>query len=66
MSALKNFGIEKVIENVIKEVGPKFFAEGANAFADKISPTASELLRNKSPEGGKLMSIIREARKLRK
>ena len=66
MSALKSFGIDKVIEKVIKEVGPKFFAEGANAFADKIAPTASKLLRDKSPEGGKLMSAIREARNLKK
>ncbi len=66
MSSLKNFGIDKVIEKVIKEVAPKFFAEGANAFADKIAPTASNLLRNKSSEGGKLMSAIREARKLKK
>lgn len=66
MSALKNFGIDKVIEKVIKEVGPKFFAEGANAFADKIAPTASKLLKEGSPEGGKLMGAIKEARKLRK
>ena len=66
MNALKNFGFDKIIENVIKDVAPKFFAEGANAFADKIAPTASKLLRDGSPEGAKLMSAIREARNLRK
>lgn len=71
MNALKNFGFDQVINKVIKEVGPKFFAEGANAMADKVSPIAHDLFRNGASkatrsEGAKLMCAIKEARKLRK
>ena len=75
MKALNNLGIDKLLENALKK---KDFAEGftigraiglvqgANAVADKISPIASKLLRNGSPEGGQLMNIIKEVRRLGK
>lgn len=75
MKALKNLGIDKLLENVLKK---KDFAEGftigraiglvqgANAVADKMSPIVAKLLRNGSPEGGQLMNIIKEVRKLGK
>ncbi|MGB7472958.1 hypothetical protein [Trichococcus sp.] len=75
MKALKNLGIDKLLENALKK---KDFAEGftigraiglvqgANALADKISPIVAKLLRNGSPEGGQLMNIIKEVRKLGK
>ena len=75
MKALKNLGIDKLLENVLKK---KDFAEGfsiglaigfvhgVNDFANKIAPLASKLLRNGSPEGGQLMNIIKEVRKLGK
>lgn len=75
MKALKNLGIDKLLENALKK---KDFAEGftigraiglvqgANAVADKISPIVAKLLRNGSPEGGQLMNIIKEVRKLGK
>lgn len=75
MNALKNLGIDKLLENALKK---KDFAEGftigraiglvqgANAVADKMSPIVAKLLRNGSPEGGQLMNIIKEVRKLGK
>lgn len=66
MSALKNFGLDKLIENVVKEIGPKFFAEGANAVADKMAPHAAKLLKNGVAEGGKMMNVIKEVRKLKR
>lgn len=75
MKALKNLGIDKLLENALKK---KDFAEGftigraiglvqgANAVADKISPIVAKLLRNGSPEGGQLMNIIKEVRRLGK
>ena len=75
MKALNNLGIDKLLENVLKK---KDFAEGftigraiglvqgANAVADKISPIVAKLLRNGSPEGGQLMNIIKEVRRLGK
>ena len=75
MKALNNLGIDKLLENALKN---KDFAEGftigraiglvqgANAVADKISPIVAKLLRNGSPEGGQLMNIIKEVRRLGK
>lgn len=75
MKALNNLGIDKLLENALKK---KDFAEGftigraiglvqgANAVADKISPIVAKLLRNGSPEGGQLMNIIKEVRRLGK
>lgn len=66
MSALKNPKTNNVIEKIFKEIGRRFFAEGANALADKIGSTSSSLLRKGTSEGGKLMSEIKKARKLKK
>lgn len=75
MAALKNVGIDKLFEKLIgnekkksfaegvKAAAPIFFAKGENSLADKISPSASKLLRNGSSEGGKIMSEIKKVRK---
>lgn len=66
MGALKNFGIDNIAKKATKGLGRIFFSAGANAMADKISPSASKLLRNGSSEGGKIMNAIKQARKLSK
>lgn len=64
MSA-KKLGFDKHLEKLIKDVGSRFFAEGANVVADEIAPIASDLLRKGSSEGGKLMNTVKKTRKLK-